>query len=82
MPYTRDVKFSCTDKYGCGPKGEDDVYTIEGFLDNVRVRAFINYDGFGYPVKDGKCDPSICIKPSTAENTIPKDATHIVWYNR
>lgn len=42
---------------------------------------FIDYDGFGHPVKDRKCDPDIYIKPSK-RHEIPEDATHIVWYNR
>jgi hypothetical protein len=46
------------------------------------MRGFINDDGFGYPVKDNMVDENIIIKPSDVHETIPSDATHIVWYNR
>lgn len=80
--YTRPVKFTKTGQYGCGPKGEDDVYTVEEFLKYVKTGAFIDYDGFGYPVKDGKAAPGVWIKPSQAPESIPSNATHIVWFNR
>lgn len=79
--YTRPVKFSATNRYGCGPDDEDDVYTVEEFLSHCESGSFIDYDGFGYPVKDGKADESLCIYPSRRDE-IPKDATHIVWFNR
>ena len=79
--YTQDVKFSVTGKYGCGPKDEDDVYTIEEFLECVKDRAFIDYDGYGHPVKDKKSDLLIDIQPSSI-HLIPEDATHIIWFNR
>jgi hypothetical protein len=82
MAYDEPVKFSGTDHYGCGPKGEDDVYTTVEFLEHCNDGGFIDYDGFGYPVKDKLADTSVFIKPSSAKDTIPKDATHIVWYNR
>jgi len=81
MAYTKKVKFTATNRYGCGPEGEDDVYTVEEFTQHVKDHSFIDYDGFGYPVKDGKADPSIYIKPSRLHE-IPADATHIVWFNR
>ena len=81
MAYTRKVKFSSTNRYGCGPEDEDDVYTIEEFLNCVKCNAFIDYDGFGYPVKDGLADEGIQIYPSQIDK-IPKDATHIIWFNR
>jgi hypothetical protein len=59
----------------------DDVYTVADFRERVRDHLFIDYDGFGHPVKDGKCDPRIDVIPSRVED-IPADATHIVWYNR
>jgi len=81
MTYSMKVKFSSTGNYGCGPKGEDDVYTVEEFKDYCECGAFIDYDGFGYPVKDGMADTDIEVYPSICKD-IPKDATHIVWYNR
>lgn len=77
--YTDPVKFTKTNQYGCGP--DDDVYTVQEFKDRCAVGAFIDYDGFGHPVKDGKQDRSIDIRPSRL-GKIPKDATHINWFNR
>jgi hypothetical protein len=81
MAYTRVVKFSVTGTYGCSPKGEDDVYTIEEFKQCCACKAFIDYNGWGYPVKDKMADENIIILPSKLEQ-IPVDATHIVWYNK
>jgi hypothetical protein len=79
--YREPVRFTETNLYGCVPPGEDDVYTVDEFRQNVRVGAFIDYDGFGHPVRDGLCDPSVTVKPSRLDE-IPADATHVVWYNR
>ena len=79
--YTKPVKFSSTGNYGNVPDDEDDVYTVEEFKQYIADNIFIDYDGHGYPVKDGLADKSIMIFPSRA-NSIPNDATHIVWYNR
>lgn len=81
MAYTNPVKFTKTNRYGCGPDDEDDVYTIKQFLSHVKDRSFIDYDGIGHPVKNKKADVTIDIYPSKVDR-IPKDATHIVWYNR
>ena len=81
MSYTEPVSFSSTNNYGCGPDDEDDVYTVEEFKHRCEQRAFVDYDGFGHPVKDGKADESIYIYPSKVSE-IPSDATHIVWFNR
>lgn len=78
--YTRPVEFTKTNLYGCGEG--DDVYTVAEFLDCVKNKLFIDYDGHGNPVKDNLANTSIVIKPSTAHLTIPADATHIIWYNR
>lgn len=80
--YREKVKFSVTGTYGCGPEGEDDVYTVNEFVGLCDSKAFIDYDGHGHPVKDGFADPDTWIDPSTAKQDIPGDATHVVWYNR
>jgi hypothetical protein len=80
MPYTAAVTFSSTDNYGCGPDDEDDVYTVDEFQRNCESRAFCDCDGHGYPVKDGKADESIVVRPSRLCD-IPSDATHVVWFN-
>ena len=79
--YDEPVKFTKTNLYGCGPKGDDDVYTVEEFIACVKDGAFIDYDGFGFPVKDNLANRFVYVRPSKLDR-IPKDATHIVWYNR
>jgi hypothetical protein len=81
MPYTEPVNFSSTNNYGCGPENEDDVYTVEEFTLRCKHHSFIDYDGYGHPVKDRKADNDIYIYPSKLHQ-IPSDATHIVWFNR
>ena len=81
MPYSKPVKFSATGRYGCGPDDEDDVYTVEEFRAFVESGAFIDYDGFGHPVRDGLSDEGIVVQPSRVDE-IPADATHVVWFNR
>ena len=81
MAYTKPVKFTKTNQYGCGPSEESDVYTIEEFKRHCEGASFVDYDGFGYPVKDKMADSTILIKPSRFLE-IPSDATHIVWFNR
>lgn len=74
-----------------------DVMTRVEFIGAVRSHAFIDYDGFAHPVKDGKADNSIDVIPSfvgtgrSVEHTwkpkatiadLPADATHVVWFNK
>ncbi len=56
------------------------LMSVEEFLEHCEYGGFIDYDGHGSAVKDGKAAP-LCIKPSL-RHLIPKDATHIEWYNR
>lgn len=80
--YTEPVNFTETD---CGIDevdwDEDDVLTVKEFIECCDDQGFTDYDGFGHSVKDKMCDPSIIIYPSQLY-LIPKDATHIVWYNK
>jgi hypothetical protein len=69
MPYSRPVT-----------RG-DDVMSLEEFKEAVKSGCLKDYDGFGYPVKDGRYDSTIAILPSLMER-IPADATHILWFNR
>lgn len=75
-----------------------DLMPVDEWLATVKMGGFIDYDGHGAPAKaervewkDG-LDPtkyptvefrvaSIYINPSSA-HLMPKDATHIVWFNR
>ena len=60
----------------------DDVFTVTDFLEMVSCGGFIDYDGYGYPVKDDLYDKSIIIRPSNVNEVLPEDATHIIWFNR
>lgn len=62
-------------------KEGDTLYTVEEFKLACEEGGFIDYDGFGFPVKDGLEDNSIWVKPSRLD-LIPPDATYINWYNR
>lgn len=61
--------------------GYGDLIPLAEYLKCVAEGGFIDYDGNGHPVKDGMMDESITILPSKPER-IPKDATHIMWFNR
>lgn len=82
MTYTKLVNFTATNTYGCALwNDEDDVYTVQEFIQACEHGMFIDDDGFGHPVLNGKADTGLYIYPSALED-IPQDATHIVWYNR
>ena len=81
MSYDIPVNSTVTGRYGDAPSGEDNVYTVEEFKDFCKDGWFIDFDDFGYPVKDSKANSGYVNKPSKLEK-IPDDATHIVWYNR
>ena len=57
-----------------------DLMTVEDFKEEVRSGGFVDYDGFGHPVKNGLSAPDYILPSTSAE--IPRDATHIVWYNK
>lgn len=63
------------------PSGLCCIMSVKEFIDCCDVKSFIDYDGFGHPMKDGKYDVSIIVKPSKRKQ-IPKDTTHILWFNR
>lgn len=56
------------------------LMSVKEFISVVKTGGFIDYDGFGHPVKDDKI-ASMIIKPSKLKD-IPSSATHIMWYNR
>lgn len=58
-----------------------DLIEIGDWLDSVKSKAFIDYDGFGYAVKDGNLLSTVRVWPSRASE-ISKEATHILWFNR
>lgn len=58
-----------------------DLMTVQDFRDDCEAGNFIDYDGYGHPVKNNLQDTSIHICPSR-QHQIPIDATHIMWFNR
>lgn len=57
-----------------------DLITVKDWLQSVANNYFIDYDGSGHPVKDGKMSKQN-IYPSIADE-LPEDATHVMWFNR
>lgn len=57
-----------------------DLMTVQEWLECCESGGFIDYDGHGAPVKDGKRS-DMRVWPSL-KHLLPKDATHIEWYNR
>lgn len=59
------------------------VMTIEEFTSHCESRGFINYDGFGRYVKDGKEYP-VEVYPSHLfrDFGFDKRYTHVAWYNK
>ena len=53
-----------------------DVFTVKDWESAVDEGDFVNYDGSGYWVKDGKeSRDEVFSTPSL-------DATHVAWYNK
>ena len=60
---------------------DDDVMSVEDYLENVKSKAFIDYDGSGHPVKKGKVCDDIRLLPSDGKLLIPFDCEQVVWYH-
>lgn len=59
-----------------------DIMSLKEFIENVECGGFIDYDGYGYYVRDNK-ESNITINPSdVAAGAIRKDFDTIIWYNR
>lgn len=58
-----------------------DLIPVKDFILAVQYGAFIDDDGYGYPVKDDLMEASIAIVPSRLTD-IPEGTTHIIWYNK
>jgi hypothetical protein len=67
-------------EYNMKPAPYGDIMPLSEWLEAVNTGGFIDYDGSGYPMRDGNMS-SFCIKPSRAA-LVPPDATHIQWYNK
>jgi uncharacterized protein YigE (DUF2233 family) len=61
---------------------DDDVMTIKEFISAVKSGLFIDYDGYGRYVKDGK-KTNIVILPSDVKyQAIRRDFNRMVWFNK
>ena len=60
-----------------------DVMSLKDFIGNVKCGGFIDYDGFGYYVKNGK-ESDIEIHPSDLKNGVIRDDefTEMIWFNK
>lgn len=58
-----------------------DLFSVKDFKEGCRCGSFTNNDGYGFPVRHGRVDRMITIKPSNINN-IPQDASHIQWFNK
>ena len=59
-----------------------DVMPLKEFIECCKSGGFIDYDGSGSYVKDGK-ESNISIYPSDVKfNSIRTDFDTIIWYNR
>lgn len=56
---------------------DNDIYTVDEWLKNVKNICCCNYDGSGYWIKDG----FICEEDEVFSSE-PLDATHVIWYNK
>ena len=61
---------------------DDDVMSLKDFIEAVKDGCFIDYDGFGHYVRDGKMS-NIDIYPSDIQyDSIRDDFDTIVWFNK
>ena len=61
--------------------GYGELMDVQTFITSVKLGSLVDTDGRGHPVKDNKMNGSVTIFPSQYRN-IPKEATHIIWFNR
>lgn len=61
---------------------DDDVMTLDEFKEAVKSGMFIDYDGHGRYVKDGRVTNVLIFASDCESKSIRKDFTEMVWYNR
>ncbi len=73
--FTKPYTLTELPKYG-------DVMSLDDFVENCECGGFINYDGYGRYVKNGK-ETNIEIYPSDVENKLIRtEFDTIIWFNR
>jgi hypothetical protein len=55
-------------------------YTVAQFRQHVAAEQWTDASGYGHPMKERVMDRNYFVKPSRVDE-IPKDATHIMWYD-
>jgi hypothetical protein len=68
-------------KYNVDLPPYGDLMSVDEFSASCDCGGFIDYDGYGYAVRDQKMDNRHQIYPSMVK-MIPSDATHILWFNK
>lgn len=58
-----------------------ELMTVEEFRKAVEGGAYIDYDGRANPAKLAVAT-DVYVRPSKLWEELPKDATHVVWYNK
>jgi len=76
-----DYEFTVSGEYPDELSDIGDLMPMKEYLACCDCGGFIDYDGFGHPVKDGKMNGNMCLSPSM-RNLIPPNATHMLWFNR
>lgn len=71
-----------TFNYTKAPDGLGYLMPLEQFLKECEHGYFTDYDGYGYPVKNGLVDEDAYIRPSDRQMLARSDADAIQWYNR
>jgi len=59
-----------------------DVMSLKDFIDFCECGGFIDHDGFGYYVRDGKMSDIKIFPSDIKHNKYRKDFDTIVWYNK
>lgn len=62
-----------------------DLFTIDQFLEDVKIGMLIDYDGWGYFATFDNHDRNYAFYPSEITEkriSIPDWATHVLWFNR
>jgi hypothetical protein len=79
---SREYRLIVTPVFGDEPDADADIMSIEDFIECCNDGGFIDYDGFGKYMKDGKLS-DITIYPSdVSHNMVREDFDTIAWYNR
>lgn len=81
LSLTREVRFIQKPKYEAIPSYSD-IMTLDEFIDSVKEGSFDDYDGHGN-YANAKQMTDIRVYPSDLKhNTIRREFTHVVWFNR